>query len=91
MIYSPEWETRIYATGIWNDYDIWSGIAKINVPVLFIRGDESNTFRSSAVKQIRRKLPSSKIISIKQSTHLVPLEQPVELGSIITNFLEERL
>jgi len=91
LIYSPEWETRIYSTGIWNDHDIWNGIASIKIPVLFIRGNKSDTFRSSAVKQIKLKLPSSDIIDINNSTHLVPLEKPIELGSIIIKFLEERL
>jgi pimeloyl-ACP methyl ester carboxylesterase len=89
--YDPEWEMRIYATGIWNDMDIWERIKDLRIPVLFIRGEETNSFKSSTVKLIKIKLPTAKIINLPKSSHLVPLEKPEMVGSIIVKFLEENL
>jgi len=91
LSYNPEWEMRIYATGIWNDMDIWEGIATLKIPVLVIRGKESNTFFLYTARFLKTKLPFSTVINLNRSTHLVPLEKPNKVGSIIMKFLEENL
>jgi pimeloyl-ACP methyl ester carboxylesterase len=91
LTYSPEWEARIYYTGIWRDLDIWHSLPKLSVPTLVIRGAESDTFRRSAARGLQRKLPSSRFVSLEQATHLVPLEKPQQVYELIQSFLEETL
>ena len=47
LAYSPEWEARIYYTGIWNDWDLWQNIHRLEIPTLILRGAETNTFWES--------------------------------------------
>jgi pimeloyl-ACP methyl ester carboxylesterase len=91
LLFSPEWEMRIYATGIWNNLDLWRNITKIKIPILIIRGEETDTFLITAANLLKKRLPSSKIVTIDKTTHLVPLEKPNKVNNIIVNFLQEKL
>ena len=91
LFFSPEWEMRIYATGIWNDLDLWENISKIIIPVLVIRGKETDTFLTPAANLLKKRLPSAKIVTIDKTTHLVPLENPSRVNFEIINFLQEML
>jgi pimeloyl-ACP methyl ester carboxylesterase len=91
LFFSPEWEMRIYATGIWNDLDLWKNISKIKIPLLVIRGEETDTFLAPAANLLKKRLPACKIVTIENTTHLVPLETPGKVNKIIVDFLQERL
>ncbi len=47
LVYSPEWEARIYYTGIWHDWDLWQKIHCLEIPTLILRGAETDTFWKS--------------------------------------------
>ena len=87
LVFSPEWETRIYFTGL-RDFDIWRGLHRLKVPTLFIRGAETDTFWEETAKSVKRKQPWAKIETLEQSTHLLPLERPKEVFEVIHSFLE---
>ncbi len=87
LVYSPEWEARIYVTGVWHDTDIWRGLPKLQIPLLIIRGAETDTFWASTARLVKQKLPPAQIVTIENATHLVPLEQPEKVARIITEFL----
>ena len=88
LAYSPEWEARIYETGIWNDWDIWAGLKSLKVPTLIIRGAETDTFWESTGRLVRKMNPAIEIISLPAATHLVPLERPDEVSEITERFLK---
>jgi pimeloyl-ACP methyl ester carboxylesterase len=88
LVYSPEWETQIYRTGL-QDFDLWRGLPTLNVPTLFIRGAETDTFLESAEKLVKQKQPKVRIEALPKSTHLLPLERPKEVFEIMQNFLNE--
>lgn len=90
LVYPPEWETRIYFTGL-RDFDIWRNLPKLKVPALFLRGAETDTFWEAAAALVKRKLPSAKIETLEKSTHLLPLERPQEVFEIMQSFLDEAL
>lgn len=90
LVYPPEWETRIYFTGL-RDFDIWRNLPKLQVPALFLRGAETDTFWEAAAALVKRKLPSAKIETLEKSTHLLPLERPQEVFEIMQSFLDEAL
>jgi len=91
LAYSPEWEARIYQTGIWNDWDIWAGLSRLNLPVLIIRGAESDTFREGTARMVVRRNPGIKVVSVPAATHLVPLERPEEVFEATREFLRGAL
>ena len=90
LVYSPEWESRIYFTGL-RDFDIWRDLPKLQVPTLFLRAAETDTFLENAAKLVKRKQPRVQIETLEKSTHLLPLERPGEIFNIIQSFLKETL
>jgi len=90
LVYSPEWEVEIYRTAI-HEMDIWRNIHQLELPTLFIRGEETNTFFENAAKLVKRKQPKIRVEVMVKSTHLLPLERPKELFDIMHSFLKEVL
>lgn len=88
LIYSPEWEVQIYYTGVSPDADIWRGLPKLNIPLLIIRGAETNTFFPSTATRIQKMRPATQVRTIIKSTHLVPFERPEVVSENIFDFLE---
>jgi pimeloyl-ACP methyl ester carboxylesterase len=86
LVYSPEWESRIYLTGLL-DFDIWRGLPALEIPTLFIRGAGTDTFLENAAKFVKRKLPKAQVKTLERSTHLLPLERPREVFNIMQSFL----
>jgi pimeloyl-ACP methyl ester carboxylesterase len=91
LCYSAEWEIRIYLTGIWQDMDIWRGLPKLKVPMLIIRGAETDTFWERTGKLVKRKQPKVKVEALEKSTHLVALERPNKVSNLIHSFFEENV
>ncbi|HEX9331240.1 MAG TPA: alpha/beta hydrolase [Anaerolineales bacterium] len=87
LVYSPEWESQIYRTGM-HDFDIWRDLPKLQVPTLFIRGAETDTFMQNAAKLVKRKQPKAWVESLDKSTHLLPLERPQEVFNSMQSFLK---
>jgi Predicted hydrolases or acyltransferases (alpha/beta hydrolase superfamily) len=90
LVYSPEWESCIYLTGL-RDFDIWRGLPKLEVPTLFIRGAETDTFLEKAARLIKRMQPRAWVETLGKSTHLLPLERPQEVFDMLEAFLHETL
>ena len=90
LVYSPEWEARIYLTGLL-DFDIWRDLPKLRVPTLFIRGAETDTFTKKAARLVKRKQSRARVETLDRSTHLLPLERSQEVFDIMQSFLKETL
>ncbi len=88
LVYSPEWEAQIYRTGM-HDFDIWRDLPKLDLPTLFIRGVETDTFLEEAAKLVKRKQPKVQVEAVEKSTHILPLERPQEVFEIMQSFLKE--
>ncbi|MBM3179847.1 MAG: alpha/beta hydrolase [Chloroflexi bacterium] len=86
LIYSPEWESRVYYASIWRDMDLWRALPKLKIPTLIIRGAETDTFWESTARKATRLNPSICVKTIESATHLVPLEQPQEVFEIAQKF-----
>lgn len=87
LAYNPEWETRIYLTASLADMDIWQGLKKLNLPTLILRGKETNTFHERTASRIKKLAPQVKIISVPETGHLLPLEEPQAVARIILDYL----
>jgi pimeloyl-ACP methyl ester carboxylesterase len=86
LVYSPEWEARIYLTGL-RDFDLWRELPKLEVPTLIIRGAETDTFMEKAERLVKKKNPKIQVVTMQKATHILPLEYPQEVADIINNFL----
>lgn len=73
---SAEWEVQIYVSGVWRDMELWQALPQLNVPLLIVRGESTDTFYERTGKLVQRKLPRARVITIPKSTHLLPLERP---------------
>lgn len=91
LVYSPEWEARIYFTGIWRDWDLWKAIPRLEIPTIIIRGAETDTFWKSTAREVVKRNHKIRIVTLEKSTHLLPLERPQEVFEITQSFLKEVL
>ena len=83
LSFTPDWEAQVYATG---PYNLWGKIGKLKVPLLVIRGDESDTFDLGAVEALHARLPAARLVHMPHTGHLVPLEQPQAVANLIVEF-----
>jgi pimeloyl-ACP methyl ester carboxylesterase len=90
LVFPPEWEAQIYRTNM-HDSDIWHDLPKLEIPTLIIRGAETDTFLERTAKFVKRKQPKVRIEALEKSTHLLPLERPMEVFEIMHSFLQETL
>ena len=86
LVYSPEWEVHIYRTGM-QDFDIWRGLPSLEVPTLYLRGAETDTFLENAARLVKRKQPQARVETLEMSTHLLPLERPRKVFDLMQSFL----
>ena len=91
LAYSPDWEARIYQTGIWNDLDLWKGLRGLNVPTLILRGEETDTFWETTGRAVQARNPAIRVVTVPQATHLVPMERPEEVFEAAQSFLAQSL
>ena len=89
LVYSPAWEALIYYTGIWRDLDLWRGLKLLQVPSLFLRGAQSDTFWAKTAARVQRANPRVRIEAIESAGHLVPLEFPQKVADFILSFSKE--
>ena len=88
--FSKEWEYHIYKTGLIADMFIWKNISKLTVPCLVIKAENSNAFLESSKYKMAKLNPNIIFHTIKDSTHLFPLEFPKETADSINNFIQSK-
>jgi pimeloyl-ACP methyl ester carboxylesterase len=89
LIYSPEWEARIYYTGIWRDFELWRGLKHLQVPTLILRGAQSDTFWAKTAARVQRANPKVQIEALENTTHILPLEEPEKVSRFIVEFARQ--
>lgn len=87
LFYSPEWETRIYYTSVWRDFDLWRGLSRLQPPTLLLRGAKTDTFLPITAWLVRLFHPRIRIHTLTRTTHLLPLEAPEDAASHILRFI----
>lgn len=87
--FPPEWEARIYVTGLWRDMELWQGLKNLAVPTLILRGAESDTFTQKTAQSVARITPRARIEAVAQSSHLMPMERPETVSRLVQDFLAQ--
>lgn len=63
-------------------------LEKIKIPALIICGEQDTLTPPAVMQKMADKIKSSTFVEIKNSGHMSPIEQPEEVNSAISNFLE---
>jgi pimeloyl-ACP methyl ester carboxylesterase len=85
--YPKAWEARIFEV---TPAEVWSELGRLEMPILVIRGANSDTFLPAAARRIRRELPTATVVEMPECSHFVPMERPRELAEVIVAWCRER-
>lgn len=88
LAYPTDWEVKIYLIGPLVEWKLWPQVKELRVPLLVVRGQETDAFVPVAARMMQTRLPRAEIRTIAGAGHLVPLEKPEEVGAVIHEFLE---
>jgi pimeloyl-ACP methyl ester carboxylesterase len=83
--YPRAWEARIFEIA---PHDPWPRLRRLEVPVLFVQGEHSDTFRDAAARRAVRELPTAEVAVVADTTHFVPMEQPRMVAELIVEFFD---
>ena len=85
LTYSKQWEAHCYALFP----NLWSLLDKCSVPILGIRGEESDALMPSAWQRWKRITPQHQFVEIPKTSHLLPLENPKVVSELILRLTSE--
>jgi len=84
LAWSAAWEAAVYA----NPPLIWHRLARVRLPMLGIRGAQSDTLTPAAFSRWARLQPQAQLHTCPGG-HLFPLEQPAAAAQLILEFLRQ--
>ncbi len=86
LTWPPEWEARVYQTV---PTDVWEHVAKLDglLPVLAVRGGETDTFVEASARKFRELVPQADMVVVEGHGHLFPHSAPDETRGIIRGWL----
>ena len=84
--YPRQWEARIFEI---SPHDLWPRLRQVEVPVLFIQGEKTDTFVAAARKRAVREMQNARAVVVQGTTHFVPMEKPQEVARLVKDFLNE--
>lgn len=87
LVWPPEWEAYYFSTlytRTWDDLPRLRGL----LPLLIVRGEDSDTLLPDAAGQIRDIMPEAAYAEIAGHGHLFPLAAPDETRGVIDAWLE---
>ena len=85
LAYAREWEAAAYRSSP----EVWDTLAAIELPILGLRGETSNTLSSEAFALWGETQPTADLRTCRGG-HLLPLEFPAETAAEVLNFLGSR-
>lgn len=83
--FSREWEARFYGTP---PLEVWDQIPRIQQPTLALRGEATDTLMAPAWQLWQELQPAAQFVEIPNAGHLVPMERPDELTTVVAGFLD---
>ena len=85
LVYSPEWEAAVYATGPFN---VWPLISRLNLPLLVVQGQRSHACSPANMRRLERRHPCAVYKVVPGAGHMLPLEKPDEVADILRKYME---
>jgi pimeloyl-ACP methyl ester carboxylesterase len=88
--WSPEWEAHIFSTAYLETWEDVPRLAALHVPVLVVRGEQSDTFSAASMTMLQSVLPRAECVQLPAQGHLFPLAAPSATADLISTFLGGR-
>lgn len=86
LTWSPEWEARYYVTIMTSTWRYLRKLPK-TIPLLVVRGTETDAFVADAAARLRKLLPHAQYAEIQGHGHLFPMAVPDQTRAIIESWL----
>jgi len=90
LVWSPEWEAHYFSTLYTPIWKRLPDLATLSIPVLTLRGGDSDTFYPDAAARFQSILPNATLVEIPGHGHLFPQTAPTETAIIIRDWLRTR-
>lgn len=84
--YPKAWEARVFEL---TPHDVWGVVARLQVPVLVLRGERSDTFMPGAARKFERKSSCADCRVVKGTGHMLPMQQPDGVAEMIMEWLAQ--
>ena len=84
--YPRRWEARVFEVA---PHDVWPRLRGLATPVLFVKGERSDTFLGAACERALREVPGARVEVVAGAGHFLPMEQPERLAEVILDYLAE--
>ncbi len=82
LAFSRKWESRIYTTVT----SPWKALERVSLPLLIIRGEESNTITPKIWERMKAIHPKGHFKQVAGAGHLFPLEKPEITAQWVNTF-----
>jgi pimeloyl-ACP methyl ester carboxylesterase len=82
----PEVEADIYRA--WRDHDTWDKLGSIDIPVLVMAGEESDTVPPDFAREQAAQFPKAGLEIVPGSGHFLPMERPDIVAERIRRLVE---
>lgn len=79
-------EARMFENSL--SVNIWDELERVECPALVVKGQHTDPFLGLIVEEVARRVPNARHATVPKAGHLVPMEQPEALASLILDFLE---
>lgn len=83
---SPEVEADIYRA--WRDHDTWERLGAIDIPVLVMAGERSDTITPAFAREQAARFPRAGVEIVPGTGHLLPMEKPHVVAERVRRLLE---
>ncbi|MBO0856586.1 MAG: alpha/beta hydrolase, partial [Nocardia sp.] len=80
---------RPTAEGTYEFSGLWDDVSALKIPLLLVRGSRSPVVDDADVAEFRRRQPEARVVTVDGAGHSVQGDRPVELATIIADFLRE--
>lgn len=85
LVFPPAWEAGVYGSAPW----VWPTLKRVSLPVLGLRGSDSQTLSAAAFQRWGRVQPQAELYAVPGG-HLFPLEQPEATAAHILGYLNRQ-
>lgn len=87
LLCPPEAEARIFEN---YPLDVWRWVKRIKVPTLIVRAEYSDVLSEQTVTRFCKKAANASHYLMKDAGHLIPMEKPDELITLIKRFSRQQ-
>jgi len=85
LVCSPHTEAALFLGSV--HYNIWPLLPKVSCPVLVVEGEKTDSKNYIDLERAVASIPRASHIIVPDAGHLIPMEQPAKITTIIRDFI----